>query len=112
MSEKSSTKEEKTVDPMEELIKILNCEMSETMEETIKKIILKNIKEKKGVIEEIDIKKLTNDIYKKMEKTYGTGWNVFVGGYFSGCCTYEENHYAEFQVGKNRAVIFKMPAVK
>lgn len=52
--------------------------------------------------------KLAQTIMDKLEKKFGSGWNIFVGRHFFGFCTYEDGFCIEFVLDDvYRVIIFK-----
>ncbi|OQS55056.1 hypothetical protein EHP00_1469 [Ecytonucleospora hepatopenaei] len=51
---------------------------------------------------------MKSDILKtKLDETFGKGWNVWIGGHFSGACTCIANTMVEFSYGSENYIVYQ-----
>ena len=65
------------------------------------------LEEVMGEFENESIPKKANVLKNRLDAQYGRGWNVWIGGHFSGACTCIANTMVEYSDGTLNYIVYQ-----
>ncbi|KAK1347599.1 putative type 1 light chain of dynein [Hamiltosporidium tvaerminnensis] len=81
-------------------IKVVKSLVSENILEFIENLAEKYKDTKKPTM-------IARNFKDELEKKFGKGWNVIIGGHYFGIVVYEDHFYVEIDIDDNRILLFK-----